>query len=161
MTNFQTLLIGLGVGIVFALIVYIWQFAKRKDQERIHLAEIAGLKKMLTDRMDLESEGVAKLKEENEDLKQKNENLRITNSALLQKPGRQEIQRLHIYQTAVDRLTINAPGFGQAWQSALKESEEEFSKIYSGSIPFWKKVLPSRTNAKMIKDDSAVDADGE
>lgn len=161
MTNFQTLLIGLGVGIVLALIVYIWQFAKRKDQERIHLAEIAGLKKMLTDRMDLESEGVAKLKEENEDLKQKNENLRITNSALLQKPGRQEIQRLHIYQTAVDRLTINAPGFGQAWQSALKESEEEFSKIYSGSIPFWKKVLPSRTNAKMIKDDSAVDADGE
>ena len=159
MTNFQFGLIGFGVGLVIALVVYIWQFASRKDKERIHLAEIASLKKMLTDRMELEGEGIQKLKAENEDLKKKNENLRITNTALMQKPGRQEVQRLHIYQKAVDRLTINAPGFGQAWQSALKESEEEFSEIYSGSIPFWKKVLPSKTNAKMIKEDETVDED--
>ena len=155
MSNFQVGLIGFGVGLVIALVVYIWQFASRKDKERIHLAEIASLKKMLTDRMELE--GIQKLKAENEDLKKKNENLRITNTALMQKPGRQEVQRLHIYQKAVDRLTINAPGFGQAWQSALKESEEEFSEIYSGAIPFWKKVLPSKTNAKMIKEDETVD----
>ena len=156
MTNFQYGLIGFGVGLVIALVVYIWQFAARKDKEKIHLTEIASLRKMLTDRMDLEAEGLNKLKLENEDLKKKNENLRITNTALMQKPGRQEVQRLHIYQTAVDRLTINAPGFGQAWQSALKESEEEFNEIYSGSIPFWKKVIPGKTNAKLVKDDAEV-----
>ena len=161
MTNFQYGLIGLGAGLVIALIVYIWQFAARKDMERTQKAEIDRLKQMLTDRMDLESEGVKKLKVENEDLKLKNENLRITNAALLQKPGRQEIQRLHIYQKAVDRLTINAPGFGQAWQSALKDSESEFSEIYNGSLPFWKKVLPSKTNAKAIKEEPAEEVDEE
>ncbi len=154
MTNFQYGLIGLGVGLVIALIVYIWQFAAKKDMLRLQKAEIDRLKQMLSDRMDLESEGVQKLKAEVEDLKLKNENLRITNAALLQKPGRQEVQRLHIYQKAVDRLIINAPGFGQAWQSALKESEDEFSEIYTGSLPFWKKVLPSKTNAKLIKEAS-------
>jgi len=160
MTSFQYGLIGLGVGVVLALVVYIWQFSIRRDQSRIHMAEIERLKKMLSDRMDLESDGIQKLKAENEDLKKRNENLRITNSALLQKPGRQEVQRLHIYQKAVDRLTINAPGFGQAWQSALKESEDEFSEIYSGAIPFWKNILPGKTNAKLLKDDSDV-VDGD
>ena len=160
MTNFQYGLIGLGVGLVITLIVYLWQFAAKKDILRTQRAEIDRLKQMLSDRMDLESEGIQKLKAEAEDLKLKNENLRITNAALLQKPGRQEVQRLHIYQKAVDRLIINAPGFGQAWQSALKESEEEFSEIYSGALPFWKKVLPSKTNAKLIKE-AAEEVDEE
>ena len=107
--------------------------------------------------MDIESAGVNKLKAENEELKKANENLRITNAALAQKPGRAEVQRLQIYQKAVDRLIINSPGFGAAWQSALKESEDEFEKIYSGTQAFWKKILPGRTNAKLIDKDNVVD----
>ncbi len=151
--DFKTLLIGLGIGLVIALIVYIWQKIGRGDAEKKSKREIARLKGLLADRMDIESEGVTKLKKENEELKKANENLRITNANLAQKPGRAEVQRLHIYQQAVDRLVINSPGFGAAWQSALKESEEEFAKTYTGTQAFWKKVLPRKTNAKLIQSD--------
>ncbi|MBR5099487.1 MAG: hypothetical protein IK091_09730 [Spirochaetales bacterium] len=151
--NFKDMLIGLGIGLVIALIVYIWQRIGRSDSEKKSKAEIARLKNMLADRMDIESEGLKKLKVENEDLKKANENLRITNAALSQKPGRAEVQRLQIYQQAVDRLVINSPGFGAAWQSALKESEEEFVKTYTGTQAFWKKILPGKTNAKLIQSD--------
>ena len=151
--NFKDMLIGLGIGLVIALIVYIWQRIGRSDSEKKSRAEIARLKNMLADRMDIESEGLKKLKVENEDLKKANENLRITNAALSQKPGRAEVQRLQIYQQAVDRLVINSPGFGAAWQSALKESEEEFAKTYTGTQAFWKKILPGKTNAKLIQSD--------
>ena len=151
--DIKTLLIGLGIGLVIALIVYIWQKIGRSDAEKKSKKEIARLKGLLADRMDIESEGVTKLKKENEDLKKANENLRITNANLMQKPGRAEVQRLHIYQQAVDRLVINSPGFGAAWQSALKESEEEFAKTYTGTQAFWKKILPGKTNAKLIQSD--------
>ena len=146
-------LIGLGIGLVIALIVYIWQKIGRADAEKKSKAEIARLKGMLADRMDIESEGLNKIKAENEELKKANENLRITNANLMQKPGRAEVNRLQIYQQAVDRLVINSPGFGAAWQSALKESEEEFAKTYTGTQAFWKKILPGKTNAKLIQSD--------
>lgn len=146
-------LIGLGIGLVIAIVVYIWQKIGKNEIEKKSKAEIAKLKGLLADRMDIESEGITKLKKENEELKQANENLRITNANLSQKPGRAEVQRLHIYQQAVDRLVINSPGFGAAWQSALKESEDEFAKTYTGTQAFWKKVLPGKTNAKLISND--------
>ena len=150
-------LIGLGIGLVIAIIVYIWQKVGKNDMEKKNKQEIARLKNLLADRMDIESEGVTKLRKENDELKKANENLRITNANLAQKPGRAEVQRLHIYQQAVDRLVINSPGFGAAWQSALKESEEEFAKTYTGTQAFWKKVLPGKTNAKLISSNDVVD----
>lgn len=139
----KVFLIGLGIGLLVAIIVYIAKQIK-----------INRLNKLLNDRMELESSGLAGLKKEVEELKKQNENLRITNAALAQKPGRAEIQRLQVYQKAVDRLVLNAPGFGAAWQSALSESEEEFAKIYSGTKPFWKKVIPGNTDAKAIEESS-------
>lgn len=153
----KEVLIGLGAGLIIAIIVYLWQKISRNDLEKKYKAEIARLKNLLADRMDIESEGVTKLRKENEELKKANENLRITNANLAQKPGRAEVQRLHIYQQAVDRLVINSPGFGAAWQSALKESEEEFAKTYTGTQAFWKKVLPGKTNAKLISNSDVVD----
>jgi hypothetical protein len=152
----KEILIGLGVGLVIALIVYIWQKIGKNEIEKKSKEEITRLKGMLADRMDIESEGLNKLKAENEELKKANENLRITNANLMQKPGRAEVNRLHIYQQAVDRLVINSPGFGAAWQSALKESEEEFAKTYTGTQAFWKKILPGKTNAKLITNNSDV-----
>lgn len=153
----KEVLIGLGIGLVIAIIVYIWQKVGKGEIEKKSKQEIARLKNLLADRMDIESEGVTKLRKENEELKKANENLRITNANLAQKPGRAEVQRLHIYQQAVDRLVINSPGFGAAWQSALKESEEEFAKTYTGTQAFWKKVLPGKTNAKLISNNDVVD----
>lgn len=146
-------LIGFAIGLAIALVVYVWQLIKRKGELKKVSKELENLKKMLNDRMDLESDGVSKLKKDLQDLKDQNENLRITNAGLMQKTDKAEIQRLHIYQKAVDRLVINSPGFGAAWQSALKESEEEFNRIYKGTQAFWKKVLPTKTDAKLVEED--------
>jgi len=159
MENFsmQSLLIGLGIGLIVAVVVYIWQFSTRRNNQKNSSKEIAKLKHMLTDRMDLESEGLKKIKDELEDVRKQNENLRITVATLRQKPGRAEVQRLHVYQQAVDRLTINSPGFGAAWQAALKDSEEEFKKNYIGTQAFIKKIIPYKTNAKLIQVDEDDD----
>ena len=85
-----------------------------------------------------------------EELKKVNENLRVSLMALRDKPGRKEMQRLQVLQKAADRLTLNSPGFGPVWQAALKESEEEFQKVYSGFIPFIKRHIPRPTDAEVI-----------
>ncbi len=150
MTSWKDFFVGLGAGCAIALIIWFIYMI------RLHLAKKRGegdvqkLKDMLTSRMEIESDGVSKLKAENEELKKYNENLRVSLQTMSQKPGRKEIERLQVYQKAVDRLTINSPGFGAAWQAALKESEEEFSKTYSGVIPFIRRVIPGRTNAQLM-----------
>ncbi|MFA6733146.1 MAG: hypothetical protein WCS07_10445 [Sphaerochaeta sp.] len=146
----QNFLIGLGVGVVLAIVLVVIMSVKRHKEMLAVKQESERLKRMLTDRMDLESEGLSKLKEQNEDLKKQNENLRISLSTYSQKPGRKEVARLHVYQLAVDRLTINSPGFGAAWQAALKESEDEFQKTYVGVQPFIKRLIPIKTDAAVL-----------
>jgi len=146
----QNFLIGLGIGIVLAIVLVVIMSTKRHREVLATNKETERLKRMLTDRMDLESEGLAKLKEQNEELKKQNENLRISLSTYSQKPGRKEVARLQIYQLAVDRLTINSPGFGAAWQAALKESENEFQKTYVGVQPFIKRLIPIKTDAAVL-----------
>lgn len=143
-------LIGFAIGAAVALIVFIYFVIKHSGEKRAHAKEVARLKNMLSDRMDIESEGLKNLKEENADLKKQNENLRITVNALSQKPGRKEINRLQVYQLAVDRLTINSPGFGPAWQAALKDSEEEFEKTLTGASAFIKRLIPVKTDAMVL-----------
>ena len=148
MKNFA---IGLGIGLAVALVVLIIMAIKRSGERTAAAKEMDRLKMLLADRMDLESDGLTKIRQENEDLKKQNENLRITVNTYSQKPGRKEIARLNVYQTAVDRLTINSPGFGAAWQAALKESEEEFEKSYVGTQSFIKRLIPAKTDANVLQ----------
>ncbi|MHC1692209.1 MAG: hypothetical protein AB9828_04200 [Sphaerochaetaceae bacterium] len=142
----QNFIIGAAVGLVPMLVILIIQYYKHSNKIREHKQETTRLRAMLTDRMDLEADGVSKLKDENTELKQQNENLRISLRTFAQKPGRKEIARLHVYQLAADRLTINSPGFGAAWQAALKDSEAEFEKTYFGIQPFIRRVIPLKSS---------------
>ena len=148
----EQLLIGLGSGLLVALIVFMIMTIKLNNVKSNAKAETSKLKSMITDRMEIESEGVSRLKSENEKLRKENENLRISIQTYAQKPGRKELQRLQVYQTAVDRLIINSPGFGAAWQAALKDSEAEFEKTYIGVQPFIRKLIPMKTDATVIKE---------
>ena len=141
---------GLGAGLLIAALVAFYfsmKIGKLNDEKN---KEIQKYKNMLSDRMELEAEGLKKVKDENEELKKVNENLRVSLMALRDKPGRKEMQRLQVLQKAADRLTLNSPGFGPVWQAALKESEEEFQKVYSGFIPFIKRHIPRPTDAEVI-----------
>lgn len=148
----ENILYGLAAGLIIALIIYIVMAVKLKSAKSAAQKENARLRQMLSDRMELESEGVARLKKENEELRKNNENLRISMQTYAQKPGRKELQRLTVYQTAVDRLIINSPGFGAAWQAALKESEDEFEKTYTGVQAFIRKMIPLKTDAQLISE---------
>lgn len=160
MTSWKDFFIGLGSGLAFALIIWLIYMLRLHIEKKKGKSEISKLKDMLTSRMEIENDGINKIKSENEELKKFNENLRVSLQAMSQKPGRKEIERLQVYQKAVDRLTINSPGFGPAWQAALKESEEEFSKTYSGVIPFIRRVIPGKTNAQLMDaDDASVHED--
>lgn len=150
MTSWKDFFIGLGSGCIVALIVWFVYIMKLHLAKKKGENDVKKLKDMLTSRMEIESDGITKLKNENEELKRFNENLRVSLQTMSQKPGRKEIERLQVYQKAVDRLTINSPGFGAAWQAALKESEEEFSRTYSGVIPFIRRVIPGKTNAQLM-----------
>ena len=150
MTSWKDFFMGLAAGCVVALIIWFIYMIKLYSAKKKGESDVNKLKDMLTSRMEIESDGVNKLKNENEELKKFNENLRVSLQTMSQKPGRKEVERLQVYQKAVDRLTINSPGFGAAWQAALKESEEEFSKTYSGVIPFIRRVIPGKTNAQLM-----------
>ena len=142
----ENIIIGVAIGFIPMLVVLIVQYSKHATKAKEHKQEIARLRSMLTDRMDLESDGLSKLKGEIADLKAQNENLRISLRTYAQKPGRKEVSRLHVYQQAADRLTINSPGFGAAWQAALKESEDEFEKTFYGIQPFIRRVIALKSS---------------
>lgn len=146
----ENFIIGLGIGLAIAIIVLVAMAVSSHKKLLALQGEKSKLKTMLNDRMDLENEGIQLIKKENEQLKKQNENLRITVATYSQKPGRKEISRLHVYQLAADRLMLNSPGFGAAWQASLKESEEEFQKTYIGIQPFLRKIIPLRTDATVI-----------
>lgn len=151
--DWKSLLAGLGAGLLGALVVLFWQLARRGREKAAHKAETARLKEMLNDRMDLESTGLSSLKVELERLRKENENLRLTVAALSQKPGRKEVQRLQVYQEAIDKLTVSSPGFGAAWQTCLKEAEADMERTYTGGLPFFRKLVPQkRASAPQLED---------
>jgi len=145
-------LIGLAIGAAACLAIYVRMKIKLAGEVKKAKGDAEKYKTMLTERMEVESEGISKMKAETEKLRKENENLRISLQTYSQKPGRKELSRLQVYQTAVDRLTLNSPGFGSAWQAALKESEEEFEKTFLGQIPFIRKLIPTKTDATVIKE---------
>ena len=73
---------GLGAGLVIAALVAFYfsmKIGKLNDEKN---KEIQKYKNMLSDRMELEAEGLKKVKDENEELKKVNENLRVSLMAL-------------------------------------------------------------------------------
>ena len=146
----QEFFIGLGIGLAVAAVTALYFSFKlsrlRKEKEQ----EIAKFKDMLAARMELESEGLKKVKDENDELRKANENLRISLMAMREKPGRKEVQKMQVMQKAVDRLTLNSPGFATAWQVAMRDSEEEFQRMYSGIVPFIKRHIAGKSEAQLV-----------
>ena len=151
LSGMNNVVTGLVSGLVIAVVLLLlglWLASKaslkKKDKE------IQKYKNMLAERMELETDGIAKIRSENEELKKANENLRVSLLAFRDKPGRKEMEMLQIMQKAVERLSLNSPGFAPAWQAAMKESEEEFKKVYSGFLPFIKRHIAKPTDAEVI-----------
>ena len=148
--------VGLIVGLAVAVVLSVALLSKSSAQKKAAKEEVEKYRRMLQDRMELESEGLNKLKEENAELKKQNENLRISLNTMSQKPGRKEMQRLDVYQTASERLSMNSPGFAPVWQAALKESEKKKKKTFLGLTPYLRKHISTKaSDAVLISNDDS------
>ena len=146
----ESFLVGLGIGLFIALVVLIFMGIKLTGLKREKRQEVEKYKRMLTDRMELESDGLKKVRADNDELRKSNENLRVSLLALREKPGRKDIQQLQMMQKTVERLSMTSPGFAPIWQQALKETEEEYSKVYSGFSPFIKRHVNTRGDSSQL-----------
>ncbi|MDW7690750.1 hypothetical protein R9C00_21670 [Flammeovirgaceae bacterium SG7u.111] len=134
----EPFLFGLVIGALLAIVVYVNGLLKNNRLK----GEIKKLKNHLHQKLEIEAESIDTRKNEVERLKKENENLRITNQTLLQKPGRGEIMNFHIYQKAVDIMSESAVGFAPMWQKSLKQAKEDYDKSLEGKSSFVKRIIP-------------------
>ena len=143
----------LGVLLIIAAVVagYFIGLVKSGFTIRRHKKELDEYKGHLERQMRLTSEGSRNLEAELASLKSDNENLRISVQTLGQKPGRAEIRLLNIYDGALRKMMLKAPGFSSAWEIALQEAEREYEENEKGFKSIIKKVFgPSLTQHSEI-----------
>ena len=99
---------------------------------RKHKKELAEYKAHLERQMKITDSGSKKMMDEMEALKKDNENLRISVKTLGQKPGRAELRQFNIYDNALRKMMLQAPGFSSAWESSLQEAEREYEENEAG-----------------------------
>lgn len=105
--------------------------------------EVRGLRVSLVNRIDLEASSINAMKKEIEELKNKNTNLKTSMHNLSDKPGRREKLQLQVYQSAIEKMSVRAPGFAPAWHIVLQECEQEAGRSLDGSIPFIRRIIPA------------------
>ena len=82
--------------------------ARRKLQ-----AENRSFREHLHTQMEIDATGIAEMRKESAQLRQMNENLRITVQTLKNKPDRRELHLLQTYDRAINIMLERAPGFAQ------------------------------------------------
>lgn len=139
--NAQTILIilgGIAVGWVLSAIKSFFVIKKHKK-------ELKEYKEHLERQMKITDAGNKTLVDEMNSLKKDNENLRISVKTLGQKPGRAELRQFNIYDTALRKMMLQAPGFSSAWESALQEAEREYEENETGFKQIIGKVFGMNT----------------
>jgi len=123
-----TILIILG-GIAIG---WILSYLKSLLTIRKYKKELAEYKAHLERQMKITDSGSKQMMEEMDILKKDNENLRISVKTLGQKPGRAELRQFNIYDNALRKMMLQAPGFSSAWENSLQESEREYEENEAG-----------------------------
>ncbi len=135
--SYQTILF-----IIMGVVVgWILSYVKSRFEVIRYKREIKDFKEHLNRQMQITNQGNRNLEDELEKLKKQNENLRISVQTLGQKPGRAELRLLNIYDGALRKMMLKAPGFSSAWEVALQEAEKEYEENEKGIKSIIKKVF--------------------
>lgn len=129
-----TALAGVVVGWVLSYLKSLLEIRKYKK-------EIKEYKEHLNRHMKITGEGNKNLETQLQKLKKDNENLRISVKTLGQKPGRAELRLLNIYDAALRKMMLKAPGFSSAWEVSLQEAEKDYEENEKGFKTIVKKVF--------------------
>ncbi|MCX8510731.1 MAG: hypothetical protein ORN83_03140, partial [Chthoniobacteraceae bacterium] len=106
--------LGFYAGLVPAVIFRVQLFMARRDLAKFERSQLAQVK-TLTD-------AFRNLQNELQGANTEKENLRVKIQNLLQTPERQRLRHLEVLNRAEQRLTVTAPGFAPAWQTAKNEA---------------------------------------
>jgi len=133
----------LGILLIIASFAVGWflSYIKSRFEIRGYKKELKEFQEHLNRQMKISGEGSKNLEENLEKLRQENENLRISVKTLGQKPGRAEVRLLNIYDGALRKMMLNAPGFSGAWEANLQEAEREYEENEKGFKSIIKKVF--------------------
>ena len=130
---------GLLVGLFIALVLWVRGLFKVRDLN----GSLKKLREHLHTKLEIDSAENERRKGEMDKLRQERDTLRNMVQVLNQKPGRQELRQVQVYQTATETMFERSPGFAPAWQITVKEAEEEIKRAERGIIPFFKRMTGS------------------
>ncbi|MBN2815852.1 MAG: hypothetical protein JXQ67_04165 [Campylobacterales bacterium] len=131
------------------VIGYFVSFLKSRFEVGKYKKELREYKEHLNRQMKITNEGNKNLEDELTRLKKESENLRVSLQTMSQKPGRSEIRLLNIYDGALRKMMMRAPGFAPAWEMSLQEAEKEYEENEKGFKSIIKKVFgPSLTQTQ-------------
>lgn len=134
--------LGLYPGILLAVFFRVKLAMARRDLragEKNQLAQIAIL-----------TEALHKLREEFKSNESERENLRAKVHSISQKPEQQRLRHLEVLLRAEQRLTVSAPGFAPAWQTAKNEALFELESEERG------KNSPRQILAQLVSTGASV-----
>jgi len=130
---------GLAIGLLVAVVLWVRGWLKARELN----ANMKKLREHLHTKLEIDSAENERRKGEIDRLKQERDNLRNMVQVLNQKPGRQELRQVQVYQKAIEIMFEKSPGFAPAWQITVKEAEEEIKRAERGIIPFFKRMTTS------------------
>ena len=136
----QNIIYAFAAGFLLAWLIFGIRILVLKSRNK---KEVRELRTSLVNRIDLETSSINSMKKDLEDLKNKNSNLKTSLQNLSAKPGRREKLQLQVYQSAIEKMSVRAPGFAPAWHIVLQECEQEAGRSLDGTIPFVRRLIPS------------------
>ena len=139
--SFSSLLIGLGVGLLLCIVVWIQGRIKGRQKLKAFVDENYQLKNHLNTTMNITAKGNEALNTELSEKQKTIENLKSTISSLKERPGRDKLRVLYVYDKAIHIMFEKHPGFATMWAGVLKEAETEIEKSETGVLPLVKKVF--------------------
>lgn len=116
--------LGLYTGLATTLIVRIQLSLARRDLRKSEQSQLSQMKTL--------TEAFHRVQEELKETRAESENLRVKIQSLLQTPERQKLRLLEVLNRAEQRLTVSAPGFAPAWQTAKNEATVELESEERG-----------------------------
>jgi cell division protein FtsB len=147
--------LGLGIGVVLGLIGIGFATIRLVATK----GEVRRLKRHLADKLELEAEATNRLRQDLQDLKQQNENLRIKVANLNQYPDKRIQRELEIYARAEKFMVSSSPGFPAVWEEAKRNALNGLEQEETGkSLP--KRVFNALLNRPGAKGSSGETIDG-
>ena len=142
---------GVGIGVFLGLIGILFAVNRLWETK----GEVRRLKRHLADKLELEAEATNRLRQDLQELRQQNENLRIKVANLNQFPDKRLQRELEIYARAERTMVSSSPGFPAVWEEAKRNAVVDLEQEENGnSLP--RRVFNALLNRTSSKNSDSV-----